>query len=174
MPKVDKIAFRGTTETRDAASALLRNTGDLALVIRDCPRMLVLRCPCGCGDELLINLDRRAGKAWRYYRSKEGLTLYPSYWRDSHCGSHFVLWNDNIYWCYSRGDTEEDEIWRMDSPLDSAVLDALPFAKFVEYTEVAETLNEIPWAVLRSCRRLVDKKHAQEAPLPNHGRFRRI
>jgi len=35
---------------------------------------MVLRRPCGCGDDLLINMGKRAGKAWRYYRNQYGMS----------------------------------------------------------------------------------------------------
>src|SRR5690349_12185968 len=96
---VSKISFRGRVERRDLSTPLLRAPGDAVLVERGKPRLLIIRCPCGCGDDLLVNLDRRAGKAWYVYRNSKGLTLYPSYWRDDGCGSHFIVWDSHIYWC---------------------------------------------------------------------------
>ncbi|WP_442869546.1 DUF6527 family protein [Bradyrhizobium sp. CCBAU 11386] len=26
-------------------------------------------------------------------------TLYPSFWRDGGCGSHFIIWRGQLLWC---------------------------------------------------------------------------
>src|SRR5437016_13100531 len=119
--RVERIMLRGKTETRDSASPLLSKGGDAVIVERGKPRLLVIRCPCGCGDDLLINLDRRAGAAWRYYQNRWGLTLYPSYWRDSACGSHFIVWNNRIYWCYG-WESDDSYGWSVSADIEEAVL----------------------------------------------------
>src|SRR6267378_4236509 len=76
---------------------LVSAPGDAVLIERGTPRWLLLACPCGCGAELPINLDRRAGKAWRVYKhGTTTLSVYPSVWRDTDCGSHFIIWRGNI------------------------------------------------------------------------------
>ncbi len=156
-----QIFFQGKVESRDAAFSLLKKSGDAVIVERGHPRLLIMRCPCGCGDDLLINLDRRAGPAWRLYLQPRGLTLYPSYWRDSACGSHFIVWNSNIFWCSSGIDEEIDESWDVISiTTENMVFDSLPENKFVEYTILAESLNLTPWETLQACRQLVRKNKA--------------
>src|ERR1051326_4512221 len=113
--------------------------------------MLILRCPCGCGDDLLVNLDTRVGHAWRYYSTRRGLTLFPSYWREGNCGSHFIIWNDHIYWCYGR----ESDDWSVSEAIEEAVLAALPDDRFVNYVDLADRLGLIPWEALQACRQLV-------------------
>ena len=102
MPRANKISFTGKFSSRDEAGASLKMSGDTALVHRGVARMLLMNCPCGCGDVLVINLDSRAGPAWRIYRRGEAISLYPSYWRDTKCESHFILWRNIIYWCDTR------------------------------------------------------------------------
>jgi hypothetical protein len=109
----------------------------------------VLRCPCGCGDDLLINLDRRAGKAWYLYRNRKGLTLFPSYWRNDGCGSHFIVWSSHIYWCYGC-ESEESDGWQVSSEIEDKVYAALPDESFAGYEQVAEQLDLIPWEVLQA------------------------
>src|SRR6266478_332599 len=93
--------------TRGEASAYLKAPGDAVIVERGRPRLLMLSCPCGCGEELPINLDARAGPAWRLYRNRRtGMSLFPSVWRESGCESHFVVWGDKIFLF---GQYEEDE-----------------------------------------------------------------
>ena len=98
--KATRIRQRGTTEYRDEANLLLEEPGDAVLVERGVPRSLVMRCPDGCGETLAINLDRRAGKAWRLHTEKNAtLSLYPSVWKADGCRSHFIVRQSRIIWC---------------------------------------------------------------------------
>lgn len=62
-------------------------------------RAAVLQCPCGCGDTISVNLDPAVGPAWSWRVREEGLTLMPSVWRTGGCRSHFVLWENRVWWC---------------------------------------------------------------------------
>ena len=148
--RTKNINLRAIVATRDDASRFLKDAGDAVLVRRNNPRLLVVRCPCGCGDDLLINLDRRAGPAWRSYVSKNKLTLFPSYWRDLNCESHFIIWNNRIFWC----DFWDEDFWSVDEAIEKKVLSALPANGFIDYADVAEKLDLIPWEVLQACRQL--------------------
>ena len=75
--RVRRARFRGTVERHAEAVALLEMPGDMALVVRGVPRMLVFVCPDGCGDIVPVNLDGRADKAWRYYRRDGRSSLIP-------------------------------------------------------------------------------------------------
>lgn len=170
MPKVDRITLKGTFSTRDEAAALLPHPGDAAFVHRGVPRMLLLNCPCGCGDILVINLDRRAGSAWRFYQRDERFTLYPSYWRDTKCKSHFILWNNQIFWC----DWDEDAaFWIGTSQIEQQVVAKLP-STWVSYDEIAGQLGELPWDVLQACHALVKQRRAEMHPNRRLGQFRRL
>lgn len=170
--RAQKIIFRGKVEYRDAAASLLNEHGDSVIVERGKPRLLVIRCPCGCGDDLLINLDKRAGPAWRYYRNKHGLSLYPSYWRDTACGSHFIIWNDHIYWC-SGWETEESDNWSVPKLLEDNVLEIMSEDHFISYEEIAEQLGLIPWEALQACRQLVKRGLADGKRWSRRGEFRK-
>src|SRR5437899_6349934 len=152
--RVRRIKYQGTVEYRDAAGAFLVSSGDTVLVERGKPRLLVMRCPCGCGDDLLINLDRRSGAAWRCYHNRRGLTLFPSYWRDDGCGSHFIVWNNHVYWCYG-WESKDSEDWSVSAALEDSVLAALPADHVVTYENLADRLDLIRWEVLQACRQLV-------------------
>jgi hypothetical protein len=139
--------------------ALIHEPGDVAIVKRGTLRSAVMRCPDGCGEVITLNLDPRTDKAWRIYRSRKGLTLFPSVWRDTGCQSHFVLWNDVISWVdvfevEEEGDSQEkrrleERVWSLLKP------DAL-----TDFVQIADALEEIPWAVLDACRGLVRDKRA--------------
>jgi hypothetical protein len=158
--RVDKIRFIGKVPTHDEALAAIRQrSGDAVLVVRGIVRSLLLNCPCGCGHYLTINLDSRVGPAWRIYLRKNALTLFPSYWRDSHCESHFILWGNRIYWC-DRDEWLRDEV---SAGLRQSVLETLP-DEFTRYETVAEMIGEIPWEVLEACRALAQERKAEQHP----------
>ena len=85
-PPARKARMVGDAEYRDQAEANLGQPGDASLILRGRPRAIVMACPDGCGETLVVNLDGRAGKAWRF-DMRGGLTLYPSVWREGGCGS---------------------------------------------------------------------------------------
>jgi Family of unknown function (DUF6527) len=158
--RVDKIRFVGKVSTHDEAlTAIRQQSGDAVLVVRGIVRSLILNCPCGCGHYLTINLDSRVGPAWRIYLRKNALTLFPSYWRDSHCESHFILWGNRIYWC-DRDDWLRDEV---SAGLRKSVLESLP-NEFTRYEIVAEKIGEIPWDVYEACRALARERKAEQHP----------
>ncbi len=168
MKKADCIRHMGTFSGRDEAIASLVQPGDAALVLRGVARLFVLRCPCRCGDDLIINLDHRTGPAWRFYIRKDDITLYPSYWRDTKCGSHFILWDNQILWCGS----DDESHWWKPSTIEERVIEAMPF-NFTNYEKLAESLDEIPWSVLQACRSLVRQQRAEIHPDRQKGEFRR-
>ena len=84
-----RIDFRGAIEHRHEADDLIPKPGEAALVHRGVDRSLVMACPDGCGEPLTINLDRRSGPAWRFYRDAAAISMYPSVWRTTGCKSHF-------------------------------------------------------------------------------------
>ena len=168
--RAQTINFLATVQSTSEASERLTAPGDTVLVERGTPRLLQMKCPCGCGDVLTINLDKRSGPAWRIYWRRKRLTLFPSYWRDSNCGSHFIVWDGEIYWC--DWDDENDELWKRSSLIEDKVAAALP-AKFTPYEEIADKLDELPWDVLRACQNLVRRGTAiSNAPL-RKGEFKK-
>jgi hypothetical protein len=171
--RTDTISFIGSVATHDGATELIQTAGDVVLVEREKPRMLVMRCPSGCGDDLIINLDKRVGYAWRFYRNNSGFTLFPSYWRSDGCKSHFIIWNSKIYWCYG-WESEEASTWSTPAEIERLVLNALPQTYFLTYEEIAERLNLIPWEVLQACRQLVRNGLAVRNEKPNDREFRRV
>jgi hypothetical protein len=168
MPRADKIHYRGTFESRDEAASSLSASGDAALVKRGVLRMLLIKCPCGCGDLLVINLDSRSGPAWRVYKRGSSFSLYPSYWRDSFCKSHFVLWKNQVHWC----DWDDESLWQSPSQIEELILRELP-EKFVSYEALADKLQQIPWDVLQACYSLVRKGYAEQNYNSRKGEFRR-
>jgi Family of unknown function (DUF6527) len=174
MKPATKIRFRGTVARLSDASAHLELPGDTVLVERGRPRLLMISCPCGCGELFPINLDPRAGPAWRLYSDpRRGVSLYPSVWRESGCESHYVIWRNRIYLF----GTYEDELNSASADeltkLVELVMDRLPTEGLVSFYDIAESLNAIPWDVLTVCRRLVRMRVAREGKGKQRGSFAR-
>jgi|SRR6267154_681817 len=169
------VSLKAVVESRAEIAGQLKSPGDAVLVQRGQPRWLLLKCPCGCGEDIPVNLDRRAGKAWRLYSEKKtGLTLFPSVWRDTGCGSHFIVWRNQILLF----GTSEDEMGlsRADPQLlslASRVLEKWPSGEWTTYVDVADLLREIPWDVLDACRHLARVGSLIEGRGRHHGMFRR-
>ncbi len=172
--RIHEIKLCGKVEFLEEGNALLVKSGDTVIVERGTPRLLVMRCPCGCGENLVINLDKRSGPAWRHYVNKRGLSLYPSYWRDTACGSHFILSNSKIYWCYSRRESDSVLNWGVSSSIENVVLTALSDKQFVEYENLADSLELTPWEVLQACRQLVKLGKATSIKKSSSEMFKKV
>jgi hypothetical protein len=163
MTRSQSVRRRGTFEDLGSALESLVESGDAAVVARGRPRWLVLRCPDGCGENIPINLDDRAGPAWRAYEDR-GLTVYPSIWRETGCESHFVIWRNRIWWGLDwdeepvSADVEQKILARLAN--ENSALD--PFA-------IATDIGEEPWVTSLACQRMY-RRHllAREG---KHGRF---
>lgn len=173
--KVIKFILKGIVDSRAMVAGMLTKPGDGVLIARGVPRWLLLRCPCGCGEDIPVNLDARAGKAWRLYQdAKSGTSLFPSVWRDTGCESHFILRRNQIYLF---GAVEED----FASPHDNREMSALaqkllsrwPATGYVRFVDAADALGELPWDVLDACQLLVKAGALVEGAGPMRGAFRR-
>ena len=165
-----RIVLKGTTSTHGEALALVRESGDIALVERGRLRALICMCPCGCGDVITLNLDRRADKAWALYRRGNSISLYPSVWRDSGCESHFVVWSNRVLLL-------EDDWLFADDQIDQLVVNILPLIPnhgYVHFRDIAEKLDEIPWSVLRACRKLSRNGQLDEGRDKYTGYFKKL
>lgn len=151
--RADKLTLLPEVERVGDASKILETPGQAVIVNRGHVRSIVFSCPDGCGELLTINLDPKAGKAWRLYRNTHGVTVFPSVWRDNGCKSHFVVWRNRIVWC-GLNDRSSD-VYKSSNELDARILAVLSRDKLVTYVEVADILNEIPWDILYSCINLV-------------------
>ncbi|MCP3368646.1 DUF6527 family protein [Bradyrhizobium cajani] len=160
--------------SRAEASAHLKQPGEAVIVDRKGPRWLIMLCPCGCGSELPVNLDRRTGPAWRLYESPKGASVYPSVWRDTDCKSHFIILRNKILLFGPRGDDwwlDEEELG--ESELRDRVLETLS-AREQSIEEISDRIaGSVPWDVLRCCRKLCRNGKAIEGSDLSKGRFRR-
>lgn len=168
--------LRSIVQSRAEVAGQLKFPGDAVLIKRGQPRWLLLKCPCGCGDEIPVNLDSRAGKAWRVYgETASKVTLFPSVWRDTGCGSHFIVWRGEIL-LFGRAEEEEasSSVTHTDvAALGPRVLERLSRDTWVLYVDIADALGEIPWDVLDVCRYLARAGSVVEASGKQRGLFRR-
>lgn len=91
-------AFR--IEHLDDDPSRLSNSRLYVIGDRDHPWKAMLKCPCGCGEIIELNLCPPARPRWTV--SVEGdhrPTVKPSIWRTTGCRSHFVLRRGLVHWC---------------------------------------------------------------------------
>jgi hypothetical protein len=62
--------------------------------------MLCFKCPCGCGDNISLNLLNQRRPCWRFVVRWGRLTITPSIWRKVGCKSHFHVRLGKIQWSY--------------------------------------------------------------------------
>jgi hypothetical protein len=167
-----KLELKGVFRSRGDAVGLLQSPGDAVLIERGRPRWLLISCPCGCGDEFPINLDSRAGPAWKIYRSQRtGLSIFPSIWRDTDCESHYVIWNNRIL-LFGIDEREFNSSSHLaNDDLCVAVLKILPNHGLTNFSDLAEALGEVPWDVLMACRQLKRSGLAHEGKGEQRGSF---
>lgn len=61
--------------------------------------MAVLRCPCGCGHPIHLNLLPGSEPYWQITKHDDGsVTLHPSVWRTKGCESHFFVRRGRVKW----------------------------------------------------------------------------
>lgn len=169
------LNVRAIVESRSDVGSHLAKPGDAVIIQRGQPRWMMLKCPCGCREEIPINLDRRAGKAWRYYDAgAKGISLFPSVWRDTGCQSHFIIWRGVIM--LFDGSSEEPSPARgtaAQADLIRRIREAWPQGGLASSVEVADALGEIPWDVMDACRQLVKEKVLVEGSGTQRGFFAR-
>jgi len=167
-----KVRMVGDAEYRDQAEATLGQPGDASLILRGRPRAIVMACPDGCGETLVVNLDGRAGKAWRFDLRRGGLTLFPSVWRDGGCGSHFIVWRGHILWCdrFERNNLEPD----YDEAIEEFVLSAMDVEEPRNAVELADAIDELFWDVNRAANRLVRRGAARSWKVKGQWVFTRL
>jgi len=167
MRRADAVCNLGTAARYSEAMELLKQPGDYVLVVRGTPRAIVMACPDGCGEHVIVNLDRQGGPAWRRYTSCGKLSIYPSVWRESGCRAHFIIVRDRIYWCGADGAGTAAHV---KDALVSTVLAHLDHVTPVHYEAIAASLGAIPWEVVWACAAL---EHAGRALEPKRGYFMR-
>ncbi len=156
------LHVKAIVNTRGDANDHLQVRGDAVLVQRDTPRWMIMACPCGCGEIIPINLDVRSGPAWELYDGKtDGLSVFPSIWRDTGCKSHFIVWYGRIWLFDGSGEVGPNIPEAVLQPLFGDVQKMLS-TEPVHFREIAKILGAVPWDVQYVCRQLVGAGYAEE------------
>ena len=89
-----------TFEDRSAATAAAKRTGIAALVRGgDKDKWLLMLCPCGCGQQIALNLMPSHSPQWKVsIYSPQRFSIHPSVDATS-CGAHFWLRDGRVIWC---------------------------------------------------------------------------
>lgn len=87
-------------DDRGTAAAAAQQGGVAALVrSADRNKWLLLQCPCGCGQQIALNLMQSHTPRWRVeMRSRARFSVHPSVDSTS-CGAHFWLRDGRVIWC---------------------------------------------------------------------------
>jgi hypothetical protein len=131
----------------------------------------MLACPCGCGETLNINLDPKAGPAWRLFeRRNGGVSLFPSVWRDTGCKSHFIIWRSEIL-LLTGADEDTALSPEHDPDLSGRILKRLDHRRLEHFTDIAGAIDAVPWDVLLTCRLLATRGELREGQEKERGKF---
>ena len=83
----------------DSMSELPRRLGNSLFVVGSPPKWAVLRCPCGCGERIDVNLMKSKAPRWTLELEQDGASLNPSLWMPADkCESHFWIRRNRICW----------------------------------------------------------------------------
>ncbi|MFZ5480849.1 MAG: DUF6527 family protein [Myxococcota bacterium] len=153
------VPIVGSANSVGSARVALKNAGDVALVEKGRVRWVIMRCPCGCGDDVFINVDPEQGPSWRLRRDEAGITLFPSVWRDSGCGSHYIVRKGRAYLFTS---SEHRLDW--DQPEEATLEKVLGMLsdREVDFLTISEHAGIDPWEALAVCRVLVERGRVTE------------
>ncbi len=88
-----------TFESRTAAAAAAEVPGIAALVRGGGKeKWLLMRCPCGCGQQIALNLMQSHSPRWQVsVQSAKRFSVHPSVDATS-CGAHFWLRDGRVIW----------------------------------------------------------------------------
>ncbi|MGC4041995.1 MAG: DUF6527 family protein [Flavobacterium sp.] len=63
------------------------------------PELLAFKCPCGCQENILLNLLGDTSPQWHFRVTDHGIiNVHPSIWRTVGCKSHFWIIEGNVKW----------------------------------------------------------------------------
>ncbi|WP_431513340.1 DUF6527 family protein [Variovorax sp. DAIF25] len=55
-------------------------------------------CPCGCGQQVALNLMKGHQPSWRVVSEEQGPSIFPSV-DSTTCGAHFLVRDGRVIWC---------------------------------------------------------------------------
>lgn len=97
-----RIAPARTVSVIEGDEVLLRQRSPNLTLARegDTDWEVAMRCPCGCGDTLVLQVVPEARPRWDIdIDGKNRPTLHPSVHRTTGCKAHFWLRRGKVVWC---------------------------------------------------------------------------
>jgi hypothetical protein len=71
----------------------------IIIVGQDISKRAYLKCPCGCGDLIMLSLMKENKPSWNLQIDNLGRpSLLPSIWKIDGCKSHFFVRRGRIKW----------------------------------------------------------------------------
>ncbi len=99
----------------------------------------------------------------------EGLTLFPSVWREGGCESHFIVWRRHILFWDRLEEGNSEPVYNPE--IEDAVICALHDVQPPSAVEFAEAIDELVWDVNRAAVRLGSGKSIAGGFLQNRCNF---
>ena len=60
---------------------------------------IILKCPCGCGDIMQLNLHKDTHPYWNIkFHISGAISISPSIWKKDGCRAHFYIKRSNLIW----------------------------------------------------------------------------
>lgn len=108
MAKPDLIAQTGTEQPEEMTR------GRLYLVVgRSGPKWAIFLCPCGCGQKVLLSLNKDRRPRWAVTQDWLGRpSVFPSVNQLDGCRSHFWIKNGGISWCPDSTHNRQQDSYR--------------------------------------------------------------
>ena len=87
-------------EDRSTAKVAAEKERVVAIVANDGKqKWALMRCPCGCGEIIMLNLMLSHSPNWEVTKNHDGThSLSPSI-DSTTCGAHFLIKSDRLTWC---------------------------------------------------------------------------
>jgi len=101
---IDKPAF-SVSSARDMPGREELNSGEIVIVgPLERPKWLTFPCPSGCGEPLLLSLNKERRPRWSIQCDWLGRpSISPSVHRTDGCRCHFWLRKGRVEWCKDSG-----------------------------------------------------------------------
>lgn len=86
-------------DERSRAAARAQQAGVIA-VFRSAgtDKWCFFKCPCGCEQQIMLNLMRSHHPTWRVVQEEAGPSVYPSV-DSTTCDAHFLVRGGRVMWC---------------------------------------------------------------------------
>ena len=79
---------------------------------KDYQKWAYFKCPCGCGETIMLSLSKRTRPSWTVSIDSRGRpTVNPSVRQVAGCFSHFWVQAGQVVWCRDTGRPWTSNVW---------------------------------------------------------------